>query len=113
MAKKTTAPKTAKQTIDEMRADLEAKQKRLNAFGQILESIDAIIHSNMEARVKTPSHYETYTDENGEEKRKYIWAEYEEDENGNTIYDEPTEGDWKYEDYKALCAVRDEILTLL
>lgn len=110
--KKNTAKTTAK-TIEAMKAELEAKTKRLEAFEDILEAIDSVIHSKMNARIKTEPYYEEYTDENGETKKKYHWAEYEEDENGNTLYDAPSEDDWNYSKYTALCAVRDEIIALL
>lgn len=112
MKKQNTQKNTAK-TLEAMKAELEAKQKRLEAYEQILESVESLIHSQMQPRIKTESWYEDVTDENGETKRKYHWAEYEEDEDGNTLYDEPTEDDWRYSKYIALCSARDEIMSLL
>lgn len=113
MAKKATKKDNTKQTIEAMRADLEQRQQRLGAFEEIIEAIDRLIHDKMTPRVLLPSHYETYTDENGEEQRKYIWTEYEEDEEGNTIYDAPDSDDWRYNSYVALLGVKAEIISLL
>lgn len=106
--------KDAQKTIEAMKAELEAKTRRLEAFEDIMKVIEERIHSEMRPRVAKESWTETWTDEEtGEEKTKYHWTEFEEDENGNTLYDAPTEDDWHYPKYVSLCSVRDEILALL
>lgn len=105
MAKKTTAPKTAQQTIEEMRAELEAKTKRLKAFEIVLTKVDSEITWRMVEEIEQ----EAYRDEGGE----WHSTVYKRDEDGEIIRHAPTEEDWTFEEYNALCSVRDEILALL
>ena len=101
-------------SIAEMRADLEKQAKRLEAFENILERVDRLIHENMVMVEETPYHREEYIDEEtGETKTRTVWATYKTDEDGNYIYEPPTEDDYRHPDYVALLAARDEIMGLL
>ena len=97
--------KNAQKTIEAMRAELEAKTRRLKAFEIVLSKVDAEISWRMVEEVEQ----ESYRDENGE----WHGTVYKRDEDGEIIKHAPTEDDWTYEEYTALCSVRDEILALL
>lgn len=97
--------KSAQKTIEEMRAELEAKTRRLKAFEIVLSKVDYEINWRMVEEVEQ----ESYRDENGE----WHATIYKRDENDEIIKHAPTEDDWTYEEYVALCSVRDEILSLL
>lgn len=101
-------------TIEERIAELEAQKERIEAFGRVINSVDNMIENLMTPEVETETWKETYIDEEtGEEKTRWHWETYKKDEDGNTIYHEPSEDSYNYKEYVALKRVRDEIMQMI
>ena len=92
-----------KQTIEEKRRELELAVKRLDVWADVLESLENKKHWYMERIEETPEKRETYIDDDGNEKTRYIWATYKKDDDGNDIYIEPEPDYYHYDDYCAVC----------
>ena len=100
-------------TMEQYMAELEAKKARAEAFDTVLKSIDDNLKYKCNRVVVKEGYYETYTNDDGEEKKRYVWPEYEKDENGDDVLVPPTEGDYSYNEYIALLAVKEEILAII
>lgn len=101
-------------TMDEYMNELENQKLRAEAFKAVLEHLDTEIEWKMDKIEIKAGYNEEYVDEEtGETKKKWHWAEYEKDENGCDKRIPPEEGSYQYPMYKALLAVKDEILAII
>ena len=101
-------------TTDELRAELEKSRVRLECYAELLEDCDRHLHYTMERHELTPSRSETYTDDDGVERTRYIWPTYETDDDGNDLYFPPSEEDnWNYPKYLAWCAIIEQVRDLV
>lgn len=101
------------QTIEMYLAELEAKKKRVEMFKKLIEHVDSEIEWLGSKEMIQEGYYETYTDENGDEKKRYHAPIYKTDENGNEIVTPPAESSYYYEDYKAWCGIKEELMEIL
>lgn len=100
-------------TMDDYMKTLDAQRTRAEAFQKVLKHIDNELEWMCDKEVEQESYYEMYTDEEGNEKKRWHSAVYKTDENGKEILIEPTEGHYQYNEYTALKAVKEEILAII
>lgn len=101
-------------TVETKRELLKYELAKLDMIESLTNWLNDRVNDHCIARVSRPSWTEDYTDaETGEIKTRYHWTEYEKDENGDTVYDEPTRDDWHWEEWNNWNRFRFEIMESL
>ena len=89
--KKNNATATADR-VKAIKAGLKRRQVKLEFIADLIDTAESNRRLYMRRNVVKDSYREEYTDsETGKLKTRYVWEEYERDENGDIKYFEPTE----------------------
>lgn len=100
-------------TIDEVIKELEEQKQRAELFKDVIKKIDDEIRWLEKPIVIKEGYYEDYTDDEGNEKRRWHMPVCQTDEDGNEIRIAPTEEDWGYDKYVMWNRVKDEIIAIV